>query len=234
MSGESSDFWDRRYRTEGAIWGEGPSPTAALLATLLATHAHVLDIGFGYGRDLVYMAARGFRVSGIETSGDGHAMALERLARKGLRAEQLYHGRFEHADLPCGAFDAVLNHRMAHLLTSAAAVAEFAACIRKVLRPHGLLALAARSLLDYDPAQMVQVEPHVYEYRARPGHRIRYWDDEAVRLLGTAGFDVMRSGNETEPETVARPVPCHLLVLVLRANQTPVSLPASPRGRLCP
>ena len=216
MNSEESGFWDKRYREEGAVWGEAPSPTAVLLAPLLAPRSCVLDVGFGYGRDLVYLAERGFRVSGVDASGDGQAQAQRRLADRGLQAENLYRGRFEESDIPPGRFDAVLNHRMAHLLTSVEAVAAFAARIRQVLRPGGLLALAARSVRDHDPDQMIPVEPGVYEYRARPGHRIRYWDEEAVRLLCSLEFDVLAFQAAHEPETLTRPVPCHLLVLIAR------------------
>ena len=32
MSGDEGTFWDRRYRAEGEIWGDGPSPTALAAA----------------------------------------------------------------------------------------------------------------------------------------------------------------------------------------------------------
>jgi SAM-dependent methyltransferase len=216
MKSEEGEFWDQRFRQEGALWGDVPSPTAVLLAPLLTPGARVLDVGFGYGRDLVYLAERGFRVSGIDLSVDGQVLARRRLADRALQAENLYRGRFEETDLPGGYFDAVLNHRMAHLLTSIESLAAFAAHIRGVMRPGGLLALAARSTLDYDPGEMVPVEPGVYEYRIRPGHRIRYWDEDTVRLFCSTGFERITTRAETEAECVTHPVPCRLLLLIAR------------------
>jgi SAM-dependent methyltransferase len=228
MHSDEGSFWDKRYREEGAIWGEGPSPTAVLLASMLQPAAQTFDVGFGYGRDLLYLAERGFQVSGIEASASGHEQARRRLADRGLRAATLYHGRFETIDLPEGRFDAVLSHRMAHLLTTPGAVAAFAARTRQILRPGGLLALAARSPRDLAPAEMLLLEPGVYEYRSRPGHRIRYWDDDAVRLLCSAGFDLVSSQPASEPETQARPVCCQLLLLITRQRQATAASPATP------
>ncbi len=222
MNADDAEFWDRRYRDEGAIWGEAASPTAVRLAELLPAGARVLDVGFGYGRDLVHLARCGLCVSGVEAAAIGHEQARRRLTDPGQPAATLYHGRFETIELPTEAFDAVLAHRVAHLLTTTEAIREFAERVGHVLRPEGLLALAARDLRDLDPAQMVLVEPGVYEYRHRPGHRIRYWDDDAVDRLCSAGFERVSSQEVSEPETLARPVPCHLLLLVVRKRPRPL------------
>ena len=71
MTSDEREFWDRRYSREGAIWGDGPSPTALLLAGCLPPRARVLEVGFGYGRDLLFLLRNGCRVAGIELSGEG-------------------------------------------------------------------------------------------------------------------------------------------------------------------
>jgi SAM-dependent methyltransferase len=214
--GEDGWFWDRRYREEGAIWGDGPSVTALLASQLLRPRSRVLDVGFGYGRDLTFLLREGHRACGIDLSAEGRRQAEARLRRAGVEAEWLRTGRFEDGELPGGPFDAVLSHRMAHLLLTPGEVRRFAARAWQVLRPGGVLAVAARDLRDLDPAEMVAVGEDVYEYRRRPGHRIRYWGTATFREAFGPGFAVEALTRATEGETAARPAPCRLTVLVGR------------------
>lgn len=218
MNGEDADFWDRRYRSEGAIWGEQPSPTAVRAAAYLPARARVLDIGFGYGRDLSFLASRACRVSGAELSHEGHRLAEQRLAAQGNSPEQLYLGRFEELALPEASFDAIISHRMAHLLLSAEAVAVFVDRLHRLLRPGGLLAIGARNLDDLDPAKMVPIGEQVYEYRNRPWHRIRYWDDESFRQRFGDRFTIDKLERASEDESRPNAVLCHLTILIAHKN----------------
>lgn len=213
MDSNSGEFWDTRYRAEGAIWGEAPSPTAQVAAQHLTPRARLLEIGFGYGRDLPFYIRQGCRVTAIDLSATGRELAEERLQREGLHAESLLSGRFEQREFP-ESFDVVVSHRMAHLLVDPAEMAAFSARVRQVLRPGGLLCLGARNLHDLDPAAMICLGEGVYEYAARPGHRIRYWDHDAFRRTFNGSFELRSLVETTEPESQGHPVPCHLTVMV--------------------
>lgn len=218
MNSDEGAFWDRRYVAEGDVWGEQPSPTAVLTTAHLAPGARVLDIGSGYGRDLAFLRQRGCQVSGVDMSTEGHRLARERLLRQGGQAERLFLGRFEDLPVPAEAFDAVLSHRMAHLLILPEAIAVFAARLARVLRPGGILAVGARNPADLDPAEMVCVREQVYEYRRRPGHQVRYWDDATFRQAFGDGFTILALRQVAEPESRAHPVACHLTVMIARKN----------------
>src|SRR5688572_30253436 len=105
-NGDSDEgaFWDRRFREEGAVWGEAPSPTALLAATYARPGDRVLDVGFGYGRDLPFLARQGYQISGIDLSVEGRKLAEARLRREGLAPECLVTGRFEDGPFPDHAF----------------------------------------------------------------------------------------------------------------------------------
>lgn len=221
MNSEDADFWDQRYRSEGAIWGEQPSPTAIRAAAFLVPGARVLDVGFGYGRDLDFLAGHGCRVSGVEISREGHRLTERRLAAHNGRVERLYLGRFEELQLPQASFDAILSHRMAHLMLNGEIIAAFVERLHRLLRAGGILALGTRNRADLDPAEMVQVNEQVYEYRSRPGHRICYWDDESFRQLFGERFAVLDLTSTCEEESQARPVPCHLSIMVARKKTPP-------------
>lgn len=228
MGSDDADFWDRRYRTEGPIWGDGPSPAAELLTAHLRPGARVLDVGFGYGRDLVYLGRRGCRVSGVEAAPEGCWQARARLAAAGVEPEALHPGRFGAGPPPAAGFDAALCHRLIHLLLDPAAAAGFAAALAAAVRPGGLLAVGARSPSDLDPAEMAPAGDGVYEYRRRPGHRVRYWTGDALAAAFAPAFAVVELAEAAEPESWTNPVPCRLTVMLARRHPAPPSPEAPP------
>ncbi|MCS6851996.1 MAG: methyltransferase domain-containing protein [Gemmataceae bacterium] len=230
MTSDQSEFWDRRYLDEGFIWGQEPSPTARMLTAYLPPGAQVLDVGFGYGRDLPFLIRRGYRTSGIDLSVAGLRLAEQLLARQGVQAEQLYVGRFEETHLPNAPFDGILSHRMAHLLVTRPAVERFVAKLVDVLRPGGMLFVAARNPRDLDPAAMVPIEEGVYEYRQRPGHRIRYWDEAFFHAVFDQSFDILTLTDAVENESVAQPVPCHFTVMIAQRKAGPTQRIAGLEG----
>ena len=82
---------------------------------------------------------------------------------------------------------------------------------------------SARDLSDLNAADMVAVADQVYEYRRRPGHRIRYWDADTFRRVFAKAFAILTLLPAVEGETEAHPVPCHLTVMV--ARKRPASAP---------
>jgi thioredoxin reductase/SAM-dependent methyltransferase len=70
----SEQFWDERYGAADRIWSGNPNPH--LLATVADVPAgDALDIGAGEGADAVFLASRGWRVTGVDISGIALAKA---------------------------------------------------------------------------------------------------------------------------------------------------------------
>ena len=219
MRSDEGRWWDERFGREGVIWGEGPSPTAKTALRYLPAGAKVLEVGFGYGRDLAFLLGQGHRVWGIDLSPEAGRQAEARLRREGLRAQRLETGAFESSALPNGLFDAVVSHRMAHLLVTEEVVERFADKAARVLRPGGILCLGVRNAEDLNPADARPAGEHVYEYTPRPGHWIRFWDDEALRKAFGKAFTFLTLDRVCEAESRTRPVPCHLTILVGRKSE---------------
>jgi SAM-dependent methyltransferase len=97
--------WEERYRTAPALWSGRANPQ--LVAEAAGLHpGRALDAGSGEGGDALWLAGRGWRVTGVDFS----TVALDRAAaeagRLGVEVEWV------HADLTCwgpptGAFDLV-------------------------------------------------------------------------------------------------------------------------------
>ena len=65
-----SKFYDEKYTNEDSYWGKLPSSMARIFFQrhLPANHPKLLDIGCGEGRDAVFFAQNGCRVTGFDAS----------------------------------------------------------------------------------------------------------------------------------------------------------------------
>jgi SAM-dependent methyltransferase len=70
----SADFWDERYRS-GAVWSGEANPQLITEVGDLEPGT-ALDVGCGEGADAIWLAERGWRLTGVDFSG----VALERAA----------------------------------------------------------------------------------------------------------------------------------------------------------
>ncbi len=88
--------YDERYARPGYYWGKAPSTTCYRVLQLLPPNRplRLLDIGCGEGRNAVFFARNGYRVTGFDTSTKG----IEKTRQ--LAAD---------ADLPIEAFVADIN-----------------------------------------------------------------------------------------------------------------------------
>lgn len=71
----SQTFWDDRYRSREHLWSGTPNPQLVAEASDLAP-GRALDVGCGEGADVIWLAERGWTVTGSDIS----PVALERAA----------------------------------------------------------------------------------------------------------------------------------------------------------
>ncbi|GAA3141614.1 hypothetical protein GCM10010486_04540 [Nonomuraea roseoviolacea subsp. carminata] len=99
--------WEERYRARPAIWSGRPNPQLVAEAADLVP-GRALDVGSGEGADAVWLAGRGWRVTGTDIS----TTALERAAAHAAEAGVGERVEWVHADLreyvpDAGAYDLV-------------------------------------------------------------------------------------------------------------------------------
>ncbi len=205
---EKKTLWDKRYDKEGAVWGWNPSQTVELLSEDLKSVSHVLEVGFGYGRDLVSLAQGGHKIMGIEESTIGLSKAVHKLKSFNLfNKVHLLVGEFRSARIQNNDFDAVFSHRMLHLLGDTELVKAFRTAAVRVLRPGGLFYVSARDFRDFDEEQMDRLENGCAVYKdtvkGREGHVISFWDEDRFRKTFSKQFNIksFTQGEEIESMT---------------------------------
>lgn len=86
--------WEERYAGRPSVWSGNPNPQlVADAADLMPGRA--LDVGSGEGADAIWLAGRGWRVTGLDFS----TVALERSATHAAQAGVGYAVQWRHADL---------------------------------------------------------------------------------------------------------------------------------------
>lgn len=158
MSGDvrfTREFWDERYSSAGRLWSGNPNPHLVDRVADLSPGT-ALDVGSGEGADAVWLAVRGWRVTGVDVS----QVALDRAAGHAADAGVGDLTSWQRADLmrwepPAAAYDLVSAQFM-HLPR-----VELDALHRRLataVRPGGSLLLVGHHPADRDAGMRPDID----------------------------------------------------------------------------
>jgi len=186
-------FWDDRYKIEGKIWGDAPSPTV-LSAIDLFKKEHVRNIlvpGSGYGRNAAAFHRAGFEVTGIEESET--AVDLASQSDPGI-----HYCCGSVLDMPFDGsiFDGVYCFNVLHLLRSIDRE-KFIRLCGEQLRENGILYYVVFSEKDESYGRGREVEPSTFE--SKPGREVHYFTSEDLKRT-FHDFEILKTGLVEEPE----------------------------------
>lgn len=129
----------------------------------------LLDVGCGYGRDSIFFAKHGFKVTGIDISHLGISMARNKALDSGLDVNFI-EGDFFNCDLQTGSFDCIYLYKFLHQIRPN----KLPILLNKVLAtlsPIGVVAIATFSTYDKHYGRGKMIEQDVYDERGfRPIH----------------------------------------------------------------
>jgi len=156
-----SEEWDGKFRKAGAIWGEEPSLGAKMAADYFAKRGvrTVLDVACGYGKDAVFLAKKGFEVTGVDFSLEGLRLASERAMAQGAFVKWMP-ADVRMMQMPDASFDAVLCNNILTLFIRQERE-KAADEIERVLAKGGALVVSERALAG-KPKKAREVEPNTF------------------------------------------------------------------------
>lgn len=152
--------WDAVYNDEDRIWSGNPNSTLVALAADLPVGRGV-DVGCGEGADSIWLATRGWTVSGLDPSG----VALDRARAAAARLDadvDWVHAGLADAGLPPESFDLVSVFYPALPKKGSEAVAA----VVGLVAPGGTLVMVAHADVDravalehgFDPDDYIGVD----------------------------------------------------------------------------
>ncbi len=106
-SGETKGFWDKKFAQNNYVYGKTPAKFLARNFDFIPSGARVLDIGMGEGRNAVFLATKGFKVTGIDISNVAIKKARMLAREFGVRIETV-HKSVNDYDVPKNSVDAII------------------------------------------------------------------------------------------------------------------------------
>ncbi|MFE5813405.1 class I SAM-dependent methyltransferase [Streptomyces sp. NPDC056479] len=103
---KAAEFWEARYRDGGRLWSGRPN---ALLVREVDDFGpgRALDLGCGEGADAVWLASRGWRVTGADISHTALERAARHAAEAGVSDRTAWERHVLGETFPEGSFDLV-------------------------------------------------------------------------------------------------------------------------------
>jgi SAM-dependent methyltransferase len=205
------DLWSKNYLQKGHLWSNEPSETVRVALSKIPDDGAVLDVGFGYGRDLIWAAQRRSRVIGIEKSAIGLNIAMNSL-RKEFGPEppvDLIFGSMKTHRFAKGALSGIFSHRVLHLPNPETALPDIARNMADAVKVGGHIVVSARSMHDFyqDKDRMHEVIldkegfPLSAEYKDRPGHRVNYFSATRFQQVFGPFCNIIELHIGKEPES---------------------------------
>jgi len=214
-----ASYWDEKYIEMEDIWGWWPSPHLEELILFLKSKNvnNVLEVGSGYGRDIIELAKAGFECTGLDPSETAGSMADKRAVAEKVSVRLITGDLF---DLPDSSkpFDAVTIVNILHLLDPATRERMFFRLLQ-FIKPGGYLSAAFLSVNDpVEYGNGTPVMEHAFEQK---DGRIFYFFDESMArsVLPKDKFNILELSEYQYTELRKEGPPHHHIMWKLLAER---------------
>ncbi|MGM1021419.1 MAG: class I SAM-dependent methyltransferase [Bacillota bacterium] len=184
------DYWEKRYRNEGMIWGSAPSQTTYHAIDIFRKHniKTILVPGSGYGRNTKAFSSI-FQVDGIELSKDAVEIAMnwdqDTHFMQGSILSSIGRGK---------KYDAIYCFDLLHLFLSPERNILISNCIQKLNHPS-LMYFTCFSDEDKNNGIGREIEEGTYEYKR---NKFAHFFSEEDLREHFRGLEVIETGSTIE------------------------------------
>lgn len=187
---ENKKAWDAVFQESGYVF-ETPHPDVIQLSQDLQPTdvKHILDLGSGSGRHVVYLAGSGFTVHGFDNSPSGIELTKQWLSQENLDADLHLGDMTEKLPFDDNFFDAIVSIQVIHharLETIETIIAE----MERILKPDGAILITVAKIKN-QAKNYEQIAPNTFipldGYEKGLPH---YFFDEAQLRKSFNRFDI--------------------------------------------
>ncbi|MEC3958155.1 class I SAM-dependent methyltransferase [Nocardia sp. CDC153] len=201
---DQHEHWQRTYSAHPGMYGERPSAAAVYAAEVFRETGavDVLELGAGHGRDAIYLARQGFRVTASDFSAIGLAQLRERADAAGLGdgIRTVEHDVRQPIPLPYRSVDAVYAHMLLCMNLSTQEIRDLVGEIRRVLKPGGAFVYTVRTTEDAHYGTGKALGDDIYEHG---GFAVHFFSPDLVDILAT-GWELRERHSFEEGELPRR------------------------------
>jgi SAM-dependent methyltransferase len=187
------EYWNKRYLTEGRIWGIYPSKTAEYALKLFKKKEvrKILIPGAGYGRNSKIFSDNGFDVVGVEIS--DVAFHISR-----IHDPQTDFYNINVLDMPFNSenFDGIYCYNTLHLFLEKERRKFLKKCYQ-CLRKKGIVFFIVFSEKEKSSGKGKELEKHTYE--SKPGRPTHYFSKEDL-IAHFKNYKILETGTTEEEE----------------------------------
>jgi len=186
------EYWETRFKNEGAMWKSEPSDSA-LIALEIFKNSNINNIlipGIGYGRNARVFTNNGFKVTGIEISGS----AIDLANRSGLDCK-IHHGSVTSMPFANEKFEGIFCYALIHVLNKRERRNFLKSCYDQLI-PGGLMifVVACKQTSLYGTGKYLSKG----RYEISKGLKVFFYDSETV-LEEFSDFGMTESKDIEEP-----------------------------------
>ncbi len=179
------EYWNHIYEN-GSITEE-PSPFAkAVISDMKTRGKDVLELGCGNGRDSMFFAREGFRVTGIDASNNAIGMLKERSLK--MAARFICDDFVKCKTIYSVLYDSIYSRFTLHAISENQETELLINCI-KALKSNGRLYIEARSVKDELYGLGTRVDNNAFVYN---GHYRRFIEiNTLTKKMETMGYRII-------------------------------------------
>lgn len=186
------EYWESRFKEEGAMWRFEPSNSATFALELFKSKKmnHILIPGMGYGRNAKLFHDNGFEVTGIEIS----ESAIDIARSNGLNFN-IHHGSVVYMPLNNEQYDGIYCYALIHLLNKPERKAFLKACYTQ-LKAGGLMIFvtASKRMGMYGTGKYLSKD----RYEISKGLSVYFYDNDTIEKE-FSGFGLTEYNDIEEP-----------------------------------
>jgi SAM-dependent methyltransferase len=199
-----NEYWDKRYRAEGRIWGESPSRTAEHARELFRKQnvKKILVPGSGYGRNSRLFSKSGFEVTGVEISPKACKMAKEFDPDT-----RVYDASVLDMSFLSEKYDGIYGFNVLHLFREEDRKLFIKQCADRVMN-SSLMFFTVFSEKEESYGKGREVERNTYE--SKPGRPVHYFTDDDLRQYFN-NMEIVETGIAEDPEDHGEGPHTHIL-----------------------